>query len=484
MYVEGKTASKLALIGKSEATGTIVRFTPDKTIFETVEWKYSLMDNRIRELAYLNKGIEIQLVEEATGKQANYKFDGGIMSFVEYLNKGHNTLHKPIYFEKTHNDTVIEFAIQYNDAYLEKLYTFVNNINTIDGGTHVIGMRSALTRVINSYAVDSKMNSSDKLTQDDVKEGMTAVMSLKVPNPQFEGQTKGKLGNSEIKGIVDSVVYAEMKRFMEENPKEARLIVEKIANAAQAREAAKKARELARRKNALEGSSLPGKLADCSNKDPSKCELFIVEGDSAGGSAKQGRNREFQAILPLRGKVLNVEKARIDKILKNTELLALFTAIGVGFGDEFDLSKLRYDKIILMTDADVDGAHIRTLLLTFLFRYMNELIKKGHVYIAQPPLYKVSKNKQVHWVFSDEQLSVILKQMDKPDVQRYKGLGEMNPSQLWETTMDPSTRVMLKVTIEDAIAADELFTVLMGEVVEPRKEFILQHAAEVRNLDI
>ncbi len=485
-YAYGKPLTKLQKLGKVDTTGTKVKFLPDDKIFETIEWKFSTMDNRIRELAYLNKGIEINLIDERTGKQVSYKFDGGIKSFVEYLNRGRNALHEPIYFEKKRDSAIIEVALQYNDAYLETLYSFVNNINTVDGGTHVYGFKSAITRVINNYAEENNLNGAAKLTSEDVREGMTAVISLRIPHPQFEGQTKAKLGNSEIKGIVDSVVYSEVKRFLEEHPKEARQIIEKIVAAAKAREAAKKARELVRRKNALEGSSLPGKLADCSNRDPSQCEIFIVEGDSAGGSAKQGRNREFQAILPLRGKVINVEKARIDKILHNQEILAIITALGCGFGEEFDISKLRYHKIIIMTDADVDGAHIRTLLLTFFFRYMRPLIEAGHVFIAQPPLYRVTKNKKIWWVYSDEQLSILLKEIgrEKAAIQRYKGLGEMNPTQLWETTMNPEKRVMHKITIEDAMAADELFSILMGEQVEPRREFIQQHAAEVRNLDI
>ncbi len=484
-YQHGVPVEALKDIGSANTTGTTIRFFPNNEIFETDEWKFSILDNRIRELAYLNKGIEIELIDKRDDKKVNYVFEGGIKSFVEYLNRGSNVVQEAFYFEKKKDNTVVEFAIQYTDAYLEKLYSFVNNINTIDGGTHVYGMRSALTRTINTYTTKNKL-CSNKLTQDDVKEGMTAILSIKIPNPQFEGQTKGKLGNSEVKGIVDSVIYAELTRFLEENPKDAKLIIEKMINASQAREAAKKARELARRKNSLEGSSLPGKLADCSNRDPELCELFIVEGDSAGGSAKQGRNREFQAILPLRGKVLNVEKARIDKILANTEILAMITAIGSGFGDEFNEEKLRYKKIVIMTDADVDGAHIRTLLLTFFFRYMLPLVKHGNVYIAQPPLYKVTKNRKSHWLFSDDELSALLNELgkDKVDIQRYKGLGEMNPDQLWNTTMDPLERTMNQITIEDAMAADELFTVLMGDQVEPRREFIMENAKEVKNLDV
>ncbi len=485
-YQKGKPLCPLKLLGTTAETGTTVRFLPDDEIFETSQWKSSLILSRIKELAYLNKGIQIDFYDEQSGLQKSFKFEGGIMSFVEELNRGRNVLHKPFYFEHLEGNVLVELALQYNDGYLETLYSFVNNINTVDGGTHIIGFKAALTRAINNYAEENKLNGAARFTSEDVREGMTCVLSLRIPNPQFEGQTKAKLGNSEIKGVVDSVVYMKLKRYFEENPKEAKLIVEKIVNAARAREAAKKARELVRRKNAFEGLTLPGKLADCSNRDPKLCELFIVEGDSAGGSAKQGRNREFQAILPLRGKVLNVEKARMDKIVKNEELLAIVTAIGAGFGDELDLSKLRYYKIIIMTDADVDGAHIRTLLLTFFFRYMRKLIENGHVYIAQPPLYKVVKNNKVFYAYSDLELDRLLEEIGREhiSVQRYKGLGEMNPKQLWETTMNPELRVLHKITVEDALAADELFSVLMGQQVEPRREFIKAYAAEVKNLDI
>ncbi|MCD6370605.1 MAG: DNA topoisomerase IV subunit B, partial [Thermoplasmata archaeon] len=407
--------------------------------------------------------------------------------FVSHLNQSKTPLHEPIFFEKINGNKMLDVAIQYNDGFLETLYSFVNNINTTDGGTHVMGFKAAVTRAVNNYIVENKLNiNGSKLSSDDIREGMVAVISLKIPNPQFEGQTKAKLGNSEMKGFVDSIVYGEFKRFLDENPKTARLIVEKILMAAKAREAAKKARDLTRRKTILEGSSLPGKLADCSNKEPEKCEIFIVEGDSAGGSAKQGRNREFQAILPLKGKILNVEKARIDKILSNNEIVSLITALGTGIGDEFNIDKIRYHKIVIMTDADVDGAHIRTLLLTFFYRYMKEIVEKGYVYIAQPPLYKIAKSKKINYAYSDDELKDILDQVgeDGTYVQRYKGLGEMNPNQLWETTMNQEKRVLVKIDIEDAIAADEVFSMLMGELVGPRRDFIAQHANEVQNLDI
>ncbi len=485
VYEKGIPKTPLRIIGECNDTGTEIRFYPDDTIFETTEWKYDIIKTRLKELAYLNKRVTIVLKDERTNKEEIFHFEGGIKSFVENMNTGKNVLHEALYFEKAIEEKVVEVAIQYNDGYLENLYSFVNNIKTVDGGTHVYGFKSAITRAINNYVQENKLN-TDKLTSEDVREGMTAVISIKIPNPQFEGQTKAKLGNSEIKGFVDSIVYADFKRYLDEHPKEAKIIVMKIVTAAKAREAAKKAKELTRRKNILEGSSLPGKLADCSEKDASKTEIFIVEGDSAGGSAKQGRNREFQAILPLKGKILNVEKARIDKILNNNEIAAMISALGTGIGEEFDISKLRYNKVIIMTDADVDGAHIRTLLLTFFYRYMKPLIEGGHVYIAQPPLYKIVKNKKTYYAYSDDELKSIIDEIgdDGVNVQRYKGLGEMNPTQLWETTMNPDNRVLLKISIEEAMAADEIFSILMGEQVGPRRDFIAEHAKEVKNLDI
>ncbi|RMF91563.1 MAG: DNA topoisomerase IV subunit B, partial [Methanobacteriota archaeon] len=418
-----------------------------------------------------------------TGKEKVFEYEGGIVSFVEHLNRNKDPLHPPIYVTGEKNSTQVEVAIQYNSGFNENLYAFANNINTHEGGTHLSGFRAALTRAVNDYA---KGTTDQPLSGEDTREGLSAVISVKLTHPQFEGQTKTKLGNSEVKGIVDSIVYDGLKEFFEENPQVARQIVEKAILASKARDAAKKARELTRRKGALEGATLPGKLADCQERDPAKCELFIVEGDSAGGSAKQGRDRRFQAILPLRGKILNVEKARLDKILSNEEIRTLITAVGAGIDEEFDLSKARYHKIIIMTDADVDGAHIRTLLLTLLFRHMRPLIERGFVYIAQPPLYKVKKGREERYAYNDRELEEVLEETGRRGVtiQRYKGLGEMNPQQLWETTMDPAQRTLIKVTLEDAILADEIFTILMGDKVEPRREFIERHAKEVRNLDV
>ncbi|ALS24569.1 DNA topoisomerase (ATP-hydrolyzing) subunit B [Paenibacillus naphthalenovorans] len=479
------------IIGETEETGTQVTFWPDEEIFtETTEYDFDTLQSRIRELAFLNKGIEITLTDERSNESHTFKYEGGIVSFVEYLNRTREALHQPpIYVEGDKDNIHVEVALQYNDSYTENIYSFANNINTHEGGTHESGFKSALTRVLNDYArKNNAIKDNDaNLSGDDVREGLTAIISVKIPDPQFEGQTKTKLGNSEVRGIVESLFAEKLQEFLDENPSIAKKIVEKGVQAQRAREAARKARELTRRKSALEVSSLPGKLADCSSKDTSISEVYIVEGDSAGGSAKQGRDRHFQAILPLRGKILNVEKARLDKILSNAEIRAIITALGTGIGDDFDISKARYHKIIIMTDADVDGAHIRTLLLTFFYRYMRRLIEVGYVYIAQPPLYKLERNKTVRYAYNDKQREAIMAEFGegaKVNVQRYKGLGEMNPGQLWETTMDPESRTLLQVSIQDAIEADLVFDTLMGDNVEPRREFIQQHAKYVKNLDI
>nr|WP_143156187.1 DNA topoisomerase (ATP-hydrolyzing) subunit B [Caldanaerovirga acetigignens] len=491
-YERGKPVTDVKDLGKAQGTGTKITFMPDDEIFEDTTFNYDVLAQRLREQAFLNKGLKIELVDLRSGKHQVFHYEGGIVSFVKYLNRNKDVLHdEPIYIEASKKDVwQVEVALQYNDSYVENVLSFANNINTQEGGTHLIGFKSALTRAINDYA--RKMNllkeQDANLSGEDVREGLTAVISVKLVNPQFEGQTKTKLGNSEMRGIVESVVGESLDRFLEENPSVARSIVEKAISAARAREAARKARELVRRKNALDRNSLPGKLADCREKDPRLCELYLVEGDSAGGSAKQGRDPRFQAILPLRGKILNVEKARLDKILSNEEIRAMITALGTGIGEDFDIEKIRYHKVIIMADADVDGAHIRTLLLTFLYRYMKPLIEAGMVYIAQPPLYQIKKGKEVYYAYSDEELKAILEKLgkdrEKADIKRFKGLGEMNPDQLWETTMNPKTRTILKVTLEDAIEADEIFTILMGEKVEPRRQFIFEHAAEVRNLDV
>jgi len=482
-YERGEPVTKLIEGGTSTETGTTITFTPDDEIFSITEFSFDTLSARLRELAFLNKGIKITIKDERNGKEHSFKYDGGIIEFVEYLNKNKNPLHEVIHIQKERDEIDVDLAMQYNEGYNPSIFSFANNINTIEGGTHLSGFRTALTRVLNNYA--AKHNNKDvKLTSDDIIEGISAVVSIKLPNPQFEGQTKTKLGNSEVKGIVDSVINSALGAFLEENPAIGKKILEKTATAAKAREAASKARDLTRRKGVLNGSGLPGKLADCSNKDPSKCEIYLVEGDSAGGSCKQGRSREFQAILPLRGKILNVEKARLHKILANNEVVTMISAIGCGIGEEFDITKARYHKIIIMTDADVDGAHIRTLLLTFFYRYMPKLIESGYIYIANPPLYKVQKGKVVHYVHSDEEMEAKRKEMGEVSIQRYKGLGEMNPKQLWDTTMDPKTRTMYQVTSEDAVEADRIFTILMGEEVEPRRKFIQEHAKEVINLDI
>ncbi len=489
-YEFGKPVTPVILVGNTEGRGTTITFKPDKTIFETLDFNFDTLSNRLRELAFLNKGLKISLKDEFSEKEQVFQYEGGIVSFVEFLNKNKNLLHdKPIYFQKQKDSTIVEIAMQYNDSYTENVYTFANNINTHEGGTHLAGFKAALTKVSNDYAKSKGLlKGEEKLSGEDAREGLTAIINVKLTNPQFEGQTKTKLGNSDIKGIVETLVSEGLSEFLEENPNAAKNILSKALEAAEAREAARKARELTRRKNALEVSSLPGKLADCSEKDPAKSEIYIVEGDSAGGSAKQGRDRKFQAILPLRGKILNVEKARLTKILKNEEIRALITAIGAGIGEgeEFDINKARYHRINIMTDADVDGSHIRTLLLTLFYRYMRQLIDMGFVYIAQPPLFKVKKGKTEFYVYNEEELNKKLAEIGREGIamQRYKGLGEMNPQQLWETTMDPGTRTMLKVSLEDAIKADEIFTILMGDKVEPRREFIERHAREVKNLDV
>ncbi len=484
-FSRGKPTTDMIKVGPTERRGTIVTFKPDAEIFTTLEYHYDILASRLRELAFLNKGVEITLKDERTEKEQTFLYKGGINEFVDHLNKNKTPLHSTIHMEGEKSGVQAEIALQYNDGYSENVYSFVNNINTIEGGTHLSGFKTALTRTLNSYA-DKQSGGKVKISSDDTREGLSAVISVKVPEPQFEGQTKTRLGNSEVKGIVDSLVNTKLAQFLEENPKEARIIVEKSVNAAKAREAARKARDLTRRKGVLDGNALPGKLADCSNKDPAQSEIYIVEGDSAGGSAKQGRNKEFQAILPLRGKILNVEKARLHKMFSSQQIVTLVTALGCGIADDFNIEKTRYHKIVIMTDADVDGAHIRTLLLTFFFRYLRPLIDAGYIYIAQPPLYKVSKNKRNYWIYTDEEYKRLIDEIGEEGigVQRYKGLGEMNADQLWDTTMDPEHRKMLKVTVEDAVAADQLFTLLMGSEVPPRRDFIEQNAKLAENIDI
>lgn len=490
-YKQGTPQEDLKIIGETDHTGTTIHFVPDGEIFtETLEYDFDTLATRVRELAFLNKGIKISIEDKrGEGKLKEYHYEGGIKSYVEHLNRSKEVLHEAIFVEGERDGISVEIALQYNESYISNLFSFANNIHTYEGGTHESGFKTALTRIINDYARKSGIfkEADTNLSGEDVREGLTAIISIKHPDPQFEGQTKTKLGNSEARTVTDSVLSEKLESFLYENPTVARKIVEKGLMAARARLAAKKARELTRRKSALEVSSLPGKLADCSSKDPSISELYIVEGDSAGGSAKQGRERHYQAILPLRGKIINVEKARLDKILSNNEIRTIITALGTGIGEEFDITKARYHKVVIMTDADVDGAHIRTLMLTFFYRYMRKIIEHGYIYIAQPPLFKVQQGKNIKYAYNDRQLDEIMAEIPsqpKPNIQRYKGLGEMNPEQLWETTMDPNTRTLLQVQLQDAIEADETFEILMGDKVEPRRNFIEENAIYVKNLDI
>ena len=492
-YRRGVPVSEVEEVGYSEHTGTTVTFLPDKEIFPKLDYDFNALAQRFREVAYLNRGIWINFKDERQDRELNFHFEGGIVSFVHQLNRKRTVLHpKPIYISKTINSTVIEVALQYNEGFTESTFSFANSINTTDGGTHLTGFRTALTRALNDYARKYKFlkENEPNLTGDDVREGLVAIINVKLTNPQFEGQTKTRLGNPDLRNQVETATYEGLTYYLEEHPQDARRIIEKCLTTARAREAARKARELVTKKSLLEGSNLPGKLADCSEKNPANRELFIVEGDSAGGSAKQGRDRSFQAILPLKGKILNVEKARPEKMLSHDEIRALIIALGAGAnsgnGSQFDLSKLRYHRVIIMTDADVDGSHIRTLLLTFFFRYMPDLIKEGHLYIAQPPLYRIKKGKEQYWVYSEKEREELVAKLGGKgiEIQRYKGLGEMNPQQLWETTMDPKRRIMLQVDIEDAVKANELVEMLMGNAVPPRKAFIQAHAQQVRNLDV
>ena len=488
-YERGHSTGPLTVVGDTDKTGTKVTFMPDSEIFETLEFEFDTLLLRLREQAFLNKGTRIVLEDKRPeGKTADMKYDGGIMEFVQFINKNKTPLHENvIYVEGEKEDCIVEIAMQYNDSYSETIISFANNINTTEGGTHETGFKTALTRILNDYAKrHGLIKEADKnLSGEDAREGLSAVISVKVLEAQFEGQTKTKLGNSEVRGLTDSILSEELDAFLEENPAVARTIIEKALTASRAREAARKARDLTRRKSALESTTLPGKLADCADRNPENTEIYIVEGDSAGGSAKQGRDRAYQAILPLWGKMLNVEKARLDKVYGNDKLSPIIMALGAGIGEDFNVEKLRYHKIIIMADADVDGSHIRTLLLTFFFRYMRPLVEKGYVYIAQPPLYKVYKGKKEAYAYTDEGLQATLQEFGgDAKIQRYKGLGEMNPEQLWETTMDPETRTILRVELEDAVAADEIFTILMGDSVEPRREFIEANAKYVNNLDI
>ncbi|MDG6224688.1 MAG: DNA topoisomerase (ATP-hydrolyzing) subunit B [Candidatus Thermoplasmatota archaeon] len=488
-YERGKPVAPVSVVGGSPSgsRGTAVRFMPDPKIFTTTEFKFTTLSTRLREMAFLNSGLRIGLTETSTSKKEEFFFEGGLVSFIKWLDKNRTPIHsEPISLSGQKEGTSLELAMEWTDGYVENIHSYANNINTIDGGTHMSGLKSALTRVLNDYGKKEDVLKKDEiLSGEDVREGLTCVISVKIPEPQFEGQTKTKLGNSEVKGYVETIVSEGLKEYLEEHPREAEKIILKSRQAAQAREAARKARELTRRKGLLESSGLPGKLADCQSKDPAISELYLVEGDSAGGSAKQGRDRAFQAILPLRGKILNVEKARLDKILSNNEIRSMITALGCGIGDEYDQKQLRYHKIIIMTDADVDGAHIRTLLLTFFYRYMSDIVLGGFLFVAQPPLYKLKKGKQEFYCFTDRRKDELVAELGQGVyVQRYKGLGEMNPEQLWETTMDPDSRTLVKVTVEDAILADEMFTILMGDQVQPRKEFIEEHALEVTELDV
>ena len=489
-FARGAATSELECIGDAEGTGTTIHFKADDQIFETTVFDSSTLEYRFREMAFLNKGIKISLEDKRSGSKKEFHYLGGIKSFVEYINKNKNPLHKDvIYFEQERDLTTVELAIQYTDGYTENVFTFANNINTAEGGSHLSGLRTALTRSINDYArkYGFLKEKDDNLSGEDVREGMTAILSVKLPEPQFEGQTKGKLGNSETRGIVESLTTEYLNNYFEENPKVSKIVLEKAISSQRAREAARKARDLTRKRSILDNTTLPGKLADCQSSDIKETEIFIVEGDSAGGSAKQGRHKRFQAILPLRGKIMNVEKARLDKILGFNEIKAMITAFGTGISEDFNLEKLRYGKIIIMTDADVDGAHIRTLMLTFFYRYMRELIDNGHIYIAQPPLYKVTKNRKEYYCYSDRDLEKLFDEIGRtgnPVIQRYKGLGEMNAEQLYDTTMDPEKRTLLRVSVDDAVAADDIFTTLMGDKVDPRREFIEENAKYVKNLDI
>lgn len=489
-YKQGIPQGAVKVVGEATETGTAVTFLADEEIFGKINYDFNTLSERLREVAYLNKGLEIMLLDEKSGEERTFYFEGGIAGFIRHLNRNREVRNpKPIYLSKVVDSTIVEAALQYNDGFSESVFSFANCVNTIDGGTHLTGFRSALTRVFNDYSNKNKLikEGEPNLTGEDVREGLTAIISVKLSEPQFEGQTKGKLGNPEIKSIVESVVIEELSLYLEEHPDEGRKIIDKCLTSARAREAARRARDLIIRKNSLDTGTLPGKLADCSEKDPSLGELYLVEGESAGGSAKQGRNRRFQAILPLRGKILNVEKAPMDKMLSHEEIRAIITALGAGIDDSLDLSRLRYHRIILMTDADVDGAHIRTLLLTFFFRHMAELINKGHLFIAQPPLYRVKAGKSENWVYTEQEKEELMrgfKSDKKVEVQRYKGLGEMNAEQLWETTMNPETRTLLTVTVEDAVKADHIFHILMGDEVPPRKAFIQAHAKSVKNLDV
>jgi len=492
-YERGKTVTPLEIVGEAEHTGTTTHFKPDPLIFEDLVFDFDAMKSRYREMAFLNKGIQLVLIDERDEERIEevFHYEGGIVSFVEYINKDKETLHDlPIYIEGEKDGSYCEIAMQYNDRYVENVFSYANNIATTEGGTHLTGFKTAITKVINDYARKYNiLKENDKnLMGEDVREGLTAIISVKLLNPQFEGQTKTKLGNSEIRGLVETIVTEKLADYLEENPSVSRIILDKCMTASRAREAARKARELTRRKTALETTTLPGKLADCTERDPSLCEIYIVEGDSAGGSAKQGRDRRFQAILPLWGKMLNVEKSRLDKVYENEKLAPVITALGAGIGDEFDVEKLRYDKVIIMADADVDGAHIRTLLLTFFYRYMRPLVEKGHVYIAMPPLFKVYKGKEEYYAYNEKEVEKIRQEhnwsQEDCDIQRYKGLGEMSSEQLWDTTMNPETRQIKRVELDDAVAADKIFTVLMGDKVEPRKEFIQENAKYVTNLDV
>lgn len=483
-FRRGAPVEPLRIIGETDQTGTTINFLPDEQIFSEREFKYEILASRLRELAFLNRGVKITLKDERNGKEDIFHYEGGIVSFVEHLDKNKERLHNPIYLKKEKDGIALEVALQYTTSYQETIFSFVNNINTHEGGTHLSGFKTALTRTLNKYSAEQKLMKT-QLTSEDSREGLTAIISIKVPEPQFEGQTKTKLGNSEVKGIVDSLVSQGLQTFLEENPSIGRKIIEKAGQAARAREAARKARELTRRKSVLESTSLPGKLADCSNKDPAKCELYLVEGDSAGGSAKMGREKEFQAILPLKGKILNVEKSRLNKVLSNNEITTIITALGCGVGEAFAIERIRYHKIIIMTDSDVDGSHITTLILTLFFRYMKEVIDRGYLYIAQPPLYLVKRGKTRRYARDDYELERIKAELgEKVTIQRYKGLGEMNPEQLWSTTMNPESRMLKQVTIDDAVYADEIFSQLMGDDVEQRRIFIQEHAKDVINLDI